>query len=113
MMKLTTTIKLVLSLTGLLTTVELLAEEFVTYARVIRVEPIVTTRIVDTSTGCAENRPTTNSLVDLLRWDIECALPETVEETSYQVVYEFEGETFMTQTSEHPEETLPIRVSLR
>ena len=111
-----TTIKPVLILAGVLITAPLLAEEFVTYANVIRVDPIVTTRTAEvTFTGCTTSRPTSNSLVDLLRWDIECALPETrtVEETSYQVVYEFEGETFMTQMKEYPGETLPIRVSLR
>ena len=46
-------------------------------------------------------------------WDLTCTGETVVEEVAYRVVYEFEGEQFVTMMNADPGATIPIRVQLR
>ena len=90
------------------------AEEFVSEAQVIETQAITSTRTIDVlPSACRTGRPESDQLTDVLMWDLTCTGETVVEEVAYRVVYEFEGEQFVTMMNADPGATIPIRVQLR
>lgn len=93
------------------------AAEFYARAPVVSVEPI---REVGhqrhLAQACLEGKPQTDSLVELLDWDLgtrHCEMFETSETIiAYRVFYRWDDKVFSQELPDHPGETIPVRVVL-
>lgn len=87
------------------------ADQFTHEAKVVSVSPVLVSRTTDRLPAhCHSSKPL--DFDALLKWDLACENPETVEVTAYRVTYEIGGRHFTTVLDESPDETLAVRIRL-